>query len=351
MSRHNHEWPDDEAARRLRDVLGNEARSIQPSGDGLARIREKIRARRQSRRGWLRPLAVTGAAAATAAIVVAVVVFVPGSDGDHTGRPAADGSPTSGVVSPPPSSSSSTAVSPSATATHPVTLYFIGAKADPQQLLYPETVMRVPPAGNAFISDAVTALLTTPPADPDYINGWPQGTHLLGATIKNTTEAVVDLSPEAANGPRGLGDISAQQLFYTVHGAAPKIDSIELRIDGTPVTSLWGSPITNPIKPKEPFEVFAHVWITSPTQGATVPSVVDFGGDAIVFEATVSWQILMNGTVLKQGFTNADKGAPAQGTWHDSVTLTPGTYELRAFESSAKDGAPTYVDTKTFTVQ
>jgi hypothetical protein len=29
----------------------------------------------------------------------------------------------------------------------------------------------------------------------------------------------------------------------------------------------------------------------------------------------------------------------------------PGTYELRAFESSAKDGAPTYVDTKTFTVQ
>ena len=355
MSRHTNNWdgedrPDDEAAHRLRDVLGNEARSIQPTGDGLARIREKIRARRQSRRAWLRPLAVAGAAAATAAVVVAVVVFVPGSDGDHAGQPAADGSPTSGVVSPPPSSSSAP-VSPSAAATHPVTLYFIGAKANPLQLLYPESVMRVPPAGNAFISDAVTALLTTPPADPDYINGWPQGTHLLGATIKNNTEAVIDLSPEAANGPHGLGEISAQQLLYTVHGAAPKIDSIELRIDGTPVTSLWGSPITNPIKAKEPFEVFAHVWITSPKQGATVPSVVDFGGDAIVFEATVSWQILMNGTVLKQGFTNADKGAPAQGTWHDSVTLTPGTYELRAFEASAKDGAPTYVDTKTFTVQ
>jgi len=99
MSRRNEEWPDDDAARRLRDVLGNEARSIQPSGDGLARIREKIRDRRRERRAWLRPLAVAGAAAATAAIVVAVVVVAPGGGDNHGGQPAADGSPTTGVVS------------------------------------------------------------------------------------------------------------------------------------------------------------------------------------------------------------------------------------------------------------
>ncbi len=349
MSRHDQEWPDDEAARRLRDVLGNEARSIQPSGDGLARIREKIRARRQSRRSWLRPLAVAGAAAATAAIVIAVVLVVPGGSGNHATRPGTDGSATTGAVSPSPSSSGP--VPSSADATHQVTLYYVGAKADPMQLLYRETVMRTPPAANAFISDAVTALLTTPPTDPDYINPWPQGTTLLGATIKNDTAAVIDLSPEAANGPHGLGGISAQQLLYTVQGAAPKIESLELRIDGKPVTSLWGSPITNPITAEPAWQVFAHVWITSPTQGATVPANVSFGGEATVFEATVSWQILMNGSVLKQGFTNADKGAPEQGVWHDNVTLTPGTYELRAFETSMKDGSPTYVDTKTFTVQ
>jgi immunoglobulin-like protein involved in spore germination/sporulation and spore germination protein len=353
MSRHDknwgdEEWPDDGAARRLRDVLGNEASSVQPSGDGLARIREKIRERRSARRAWLRPLAVAGAAAATAAVVVAVVLIAPSGGGNHQVLPGADSSATTQVVNPAPSSSAP--VSPSAAPSHAVTLYFVGAKADPQQLLYPETVMRVPPADNAFISDAVTALLTTPPTDPDYVNGWPQGTQLLGATIKNDTEAIIDLSPEAANGPKGLGEISAQQLFYTVHGAAPKIDSLELRIGGQPVTSLWGAPITDPITPKEPFEVFAHVWITSPTQGATVASAVTFGGDAIVFEANVSWQILMNGSVLKQGFATASAGAPMQGTWQDSVTLTPGTYELRAFETSAKDGSPTYVDTKTFTV-
>lgn len=354
MSRHDDNWrgedqPDDETARRLRDILGSEARSIQPSGDGLARIREKIRERRQTRRAWLRPLAIAGAAAATAAVVVAVVLIAPGGSDKHATQPGADGSATTGVVSPAPSSSAHS--SPTPAATHPVTLYFVGAKADPQQLLYPETVLRVPPAGNAFIADAVTALLTTTPTDPDYVNGWPQGTHLLGATIKNETEAIIDLSSEAANGPQGLGDISAQQLFYTIHGAAPKIDSVELRIAGKPVTQLWGSQLADPITPKEPFEVFAHVWITTPTQGATVPSVVNFGGDAIVNEANVTWQILMNGSVLRQGFTTASAGAPMQGTWHDSVTLTPGTYELRAFEVSMKDGSQTYVDTKTFTVQ
>ena len=35
----------------------------------------------------------------------------------------------------------------------------------------------------------------------------------------------------------------------------------------------------------------------------------------------------------------------------DSVELEPGTYEMRAFESSAENGEPIHVDTKTFTVE
>ena len=346
---HDPEWPDDETARRLRDLLGHEARSIQPSPDGLAQIRDRIRAKRESRRGWLRPLAVIGAAAATAAIVIVAVVLVPQGGKNHNSLPAA--SDSTSTSSPPPSSTPPSSPAPSITTPHDVYIYYIGAKADPQQLLYREQVVREKPVDNAFIHDAVDALLTTAPTDSDYINPWPQGTTILGATIKNDTEAIIDLSPEANNGPNGLGAIAAQSLVYTIEGAAPKIESVELRIGGKPVTSLWGSQISDPITAEPAWQAFAHVWITSPTQGATVPANVSFGGEAIVFEATVNWQILMNGHVLKEGHTNADKGAPEQGTWHDSVTLTPGTYELRAFESSAKDGSPTYVDSKTFTVQ
>lgn len=340
--------PDDETARRLRDVLASEAQSIHPSPDGLTQIRTKIRLRKRGWHAFGRPLAVVGAAAATAAIVAIVVVAVPkGTNGNQQNPAALDSSQT------PTATPSSVSPSPlqSTGTPHQVTLYYVAAQADPQQLLYREVVTRPAPAGNAFIKDAVTTLLTTPPTDPDYITGWPQGTTVLGATIKNGTEAIIDLSAEAANGPQGLGAISAQQLFYTVQGAAPKIESVELRINGQPVTSLWGSTITDPITAQPAWQVFAHVWITSPTQGATVPAVVKFAGEAIVFEATVNWQILMNGDVLKRGSVTADAGAPDQGKWQDSVTLTPGTYELRAFEASAKDGAPTYVDTKTFTVQ
>ncbi|MBX5447122.1 MAG: hypothetical protein IRZ27_01200, partial [Acidothermus cellulolyticus] len=43
-------------------------------------------------------------------------------------------------------------------------------------------------------------------------------------------------------------------------------------------------------------------------------------------------------------------GAPAQGDWSASVTLPPGTYTIRAYELSAKDGSITYLDDKTITV-
>ena len=39
------------------------------------------------------------------------------------------------------------------------------------------------------------------------------------------------------------------------------------------------------------------------------------------------------------------------GAFHASVKLPAGAYELTAFESSAKDGSPTHIDTKNFTVR
>ena len=43
------------------------------------------------------------------------------------------------------------------------------------------------------------------------------------------------------------------------------------------------------------------MWITSPLQDQTVASSVTISGEASVFEATVTYQILRSGGVLKQG--------------------------------------------------
>ena len=61
---------DDQTARRLREVLAREARAITPSADGLAMIREKIRAQRPTRRNWVRAFQIGGAGLATAAVAI-----------------------------------------------------------------------------------------------------------------------------------------------------------------------------------------------------------------------------------------------------------------------------------------
>lgn len=343
--RHGRDWPDDEAARRLRDVLAHEARAIHPSPDALVRIQQQIREQRGHR--WLRTFAVSAAALATAAVAIFAVIVMPSRNTHDNNRVPSAVSPSATVSSP-------SATQKPATDEHAATIYYVGKLADPQQRLYFETVNRPVPTDKAFVRDAIEALLTTRPNDPDYVSYWPTTTTIRGVTIHNGTQAVVDLSAAAstpAPGGEGKAAISIQQLLYTIHAAAPKIDSLELRVDGAPVTSLWGSAVTEPVSLADATSVFSPVWITEPANGATVAQAVTFGGEASVFEATVSWRILMNGDVLQRGSAMASKGAPERGVWQASVVLSPGTYTIEAYEVSAKDGSPMYVDTKVITVK
>ena len=81
---------------------------------------------------------------------------------------------------------------------------------------------------------------------------------------------------------------------------------------------------------------------TNATVGAIVHLVIS-AGYGTAFEATVSWEVRRQGSdeVVAEGFTDA--GANGEfADFADSVDLDPGTYELRAFESSAEDGRPCY---------
>ena len=65
-----------------------------------------------------------------------------------------------------------------------------------------------------------------------------------------------------------------------------------------------------------------------------------------MFEGTVSWEWIRDGTVVAEGFSTADQGAPGRGAWSATVDVPPGNYVLRAFSSSAEDGRPMFVDDK-----
>ena len=352
-------------------MLAREARAITPSADGLAMIREKIRAQRPTRRNWVRTLQIGGAGLATAAIAIIAVAIAqnkPGTANHPAATAAASSSPPAASVPvvPPATPAVSTPPASSAPSTYPVWVYYVDKRKDPQQLLFRERAIWPSSPQHTFVKDAVDAMLATPAQDPEYTSYWPAGTTLLSANIVNSTTAVVNLSSEASGGPANEAAISAQQLLYTIIAAAPKIDSLQLQIAGVPVTSLWGTPLggtasappasasaTGPgtVTALPAWQVWGHVWITQPAENATVASSVLIAGEATVFEGTVHWQILRNGGLMKQGSVNATAGAPERGTWSVTVDgLTPGPYTVRAYEVSAKDGSITFEDDKAFTV-
>jgi len=92
-------YPDDELERLLRGALEDTARRVEPAGDGLVRIRERVAGRRHRFR-WVAPaLALAGAAAAVAG-VLAAPPYLTGRDrvpglADAGGRPVPLSEPAS----------------------------------------------------------------------------------------------------------------------------------------------------------------------------------------------------------------------------------------------------------------
>jgi hypothetical protein len=207
------------------------------------------------------------------------------------------------------------------------------------------------PATTGVVRDAVTAMLTEPPQDEDYASLWPRTTRVLGVRLDGST-AVVDLSKEATTAGSGAAfeGASLQQLVWTATAADPKVKAVRLLVEGKPIDTLWGHIDTSrPMTREQPAEALGAVWILTPANGRVARGGT-FGGEASVFEATVSWELRQGARVVQEGHTNAAVGAPGRGPWSAKADVPPGDYVLRAFESSAEDGRETFVDDKPLTV-
>lgn len=275
------------------------------------------------------------------AIGMALALTGCGDDGASL-APAASPSPTT--------SASSAAPTPSASAdTEARAIYWLGAAKEPRgPRLYREFVRR--PATADAVRDAVSAMLSLEPTDPDYTSLWADGTTVRDVRREGTT-AVVDLSREATTngGGSAFEEMSLQQLVHTVTAADPSVTAVRLLVEGKPVETLWGSAdASKPISRGPSYEVLGPVWLDVP-DGSVLTG--EFGGTATVFEATVSWQLRQGPELVEEGFATATEGGPGRGTWTATADVPPGDYELWAFESSAEDGRVTWLDTKRVTVR
>lgn len=274
-------------------------------------------------------------------LVLALTGCTDSADPDPS---AADPSPSSAAPSASPSVAPAPPTPSQAATSSAVALYYLRDSGRGPRL-YRE-FDRVS-AGKGAVHDAVQAMLSRPPADGDYQSLWPTATVVRGVRTEGTT-AFVDLSREALSGQAGAAfeAASLQQLVHTVTAADNDLRAVQLLVEGKAPQDLWGHvDTTKPIRREPAAEILGPVWITTPSTGVVARGGT-FGGQATVFEATVSWQLLQGGKVIKEGFSTATTGAPGRGEWTAKADVAPGSYVLRAFESSAKDGSEQFVDDK-----
>lgn len=288
-------------------------------------------------------------------VLIALVVLTGcgGAEPDVDAAPRGSSPPSSAPASPATSAAPATATpddgAPSTAAgTTARAVYWVGATKDPRgPRLYREFVQR-PESGDP-VGDAVALMLSGEPSDPDYTSLWADGT-TVRELRRNGTTLEVDLSEEAKTNGGGSAFEAAtlQQLVHTVTAADTTISAVRLLVEGEPVETLWGSVSTSePVSRAPAAETLGPVWLDVPDGGAISG---DFGGTATVFEATVSWELRQGDRVAQDGFSTATEGAPGRGTWTGTADVPPGDYELWAYESSAKDGSVTWLDTKRVTV-
>lgn len=276
---------------------------------------------------------------------------------------ASSGTPSVGapVAAPPAAAPSVPAARPPASARgrRAVAVYYLADTGATGPRLYREFHLR--PATSAVVRDAVDAMLHEAPYDADYRSPWPRDTRILGVAVAGDL-ATVNLSHEALRGSAGSAFevASLQQLVWTVTGAAPAVQQVRVLIegrssgtvDGREIADFWGAGglATQPLRRGPQGEVLGPVWILAPATGATVGADLTISGIESVFEGTVSWEVRSGSTLVKRGFVTG-VGAPGRGTWSAHVRLAPGSYVVRAWEASAKDGSVTFLDDKAFRVR
>jgi hypothetical protein len=339
----------DPTTARLRAALNAEAAMVQPD-DQLSSIRERTEGGAPP--WWRRGGVVAVAAAVVLGLAAGGAAAVLGEDDDPTVTVGGKGSSSAAATeqaspSESPSESEGTAT-PTPATTDDVWVYYVMDDGDLGPRLYREQHSVGTQGDMDAAMSAVREMLSGDAQDPDYASQWPPETELRGWTVDGDT-ATVDLSQFTTDGS-GAEGVAVQQLVYTVTANDPAVSKVRITVNGkTPVADNdWYMPV-----PRSPrMDIQGLIWLLGPTEGATVSSPVKITGYGTAFEGTISWEVHRQGSdqVVADGFTQG--GSMGEfADFSDRVDVEPGTYEMRAFESSAENGRPLHVDSKTFTVE
>jgi germination protein M len=246
-----------------------------------------------------------------------------------------------------PSTAPTPTPAPSSADTMIVRVYFVLAGEPGTEGLVP--LLRVVPRSVAVATAAMNQLLEGPTAseagDRTITSAIPDGTHLLGLTIKDGV-ATVDLSTEFDSGG---GTASMQyrlgQVVYTLTQFTT-VKSVLFQVEGTTVT-VFGSEgivLDGPQARADYTDLLPAIFVDRPAYGAALGYPGRVTGNANVFEATFRMAVLDgSGKVLTDEMVMATCGTGCRGTFDVTLKYSvpkAGWGTLRVYDLSAKDGTP-----------
>jgi germination protein M len=265
---------------------------------------------------------------------------------DLTPGPSAVPSPDSSPSDEPGASPATTPTAKPSTETMLVRTYFVLGGGPGTSGLVP--LLREVPKATARATAAINALLAGPTAaeqGDDVTSAIPDGSKLLGLTIKNSI-ATIDLSSEfesgggSASSSNRLGQVVyTLTQFSTVHTVVFQIDGRTVSVFGSEGISLDG-----PVGRADYVDLLPAIFVDRPAYGAAIGNPARVAGSANVFEATFRITILDGaGRTIADQQAMATCGSGCRGTFDVTVSYDVPKAQwgtLRVWDGSAKDGSP-----------
>jgi hypothetical protein len=278
-----------------------------------------------------------------------------------TDSPAAD--PTDEPTDDPTVDSSPSEPPAAETSIQPV--YYVGDTPAGTRLYREFRVLPAHHEAGPEIQESIGQAVGGTPLDPDYRSDWPAGTTVNSVSVAGTGDQdviTVDLSNPAGlhDRPAGMSqedaEMAIQQLIYTAQGVIQARQPVQLLLDGQHTDTVLGVPASEPLAEGDATRVQASVWIIDPQEnspeGNPVGTTFVVDGVGSFFEANVSWQLLQDGDVVKEGHATSEEGM-TRSWYRFKVTAEPGDYVLRVYDAdmSGGEGNGEAEDTKNITVQ
>ncbi len=213
-------------------------------------------------------------------------------------------------------------------------------------------------SGGSVKEAAVLALLQGPESS-SYKEPFPEGTQLISVEVADEVAYVnLNAAAQVGGGTPYVSQYALRSLVFTLTELG-SVHRVQVLIEGKTPLVQPRDPLLSSLIPSEPMgrdelggESISPTIVASsdqiklfwPQPDTLITGTLTLWGMAQVYEGTVSYELLVNGEAVMEGFTTASD--LDWGSFQESVPLDTDLGDralLRVYSQSAKDGTATHV--------